>query len=63
MSQPQTPFTKAQLLPQEETLEVLKRKGGIIYWDSERESFSGKARLFNTGCGLCIECQRAQNSY
>jgi len=30
MSQPKTPFTKAQLLPQEETLEVLKPKGELF---------------------------------
>ena len=30
MSKPLTPFTKAQLLPQEETLEILKKKGSLF---------------------------------
>lgn len=30
MNQPKTPFTKAQLLPQEETLEVLRQKGELF---------------------------------
>ena len=30
MSKSRSPFTKAQLLPQEETLEILKQKGSLF---------------------------------
>jgi alanine dehydrogenase len=42
MSQPQTPFTKAQLLPQEETLEVLKRKGELFIGIPKENHFQEK---------------------
>ena len=30
MSQSKSPFTKAELLPQEETLEILRQKGNLF---------------------------------
>lgn len=42
MNQPKTPFTKAQLLPQEETLEVLKRKGELFIGIPKENHFQEK---------------------
>lgn len=42
MSQPKTPFTKAQLLPQEETLELLKRKGDLFIGIPKETHFQEK---------------------
>ena len=42
MSQPKTPFTKAQLLPQEETLEVLKKKGELFIGIPKETHFQEK---------------------
>jgi alanine dehydrogenase len=42
MSQPTTPFTKAQLLPQEETLEVLKPKGELYIGIPKETHFQEK---------------------
>ena len=33
MQKPTSPFTKEQLLPKEERLEISKEKGGFVYWD------------------------------
>ena len=42
MSKSLSPFTKAQLLPQEETLEVLKRKGNLFIGIPKETSFQEK---------------------
>jgi alanine dehydrogenase len=42
MSKSLSPFTKAQLLPQEETLEVLKRKGNLYIGIPKETSFQEK---------------------
>jgi len=42
MSQPLTPFTKAQLLPQEETLEILKKKGELFIGIPKENHFQEK---------------------
>ncbi len=42
MSKPLSPFTKAQLLPQEEMLEVLKRKGNLFIGIPKETSFQEK---------------------
>ena len=42
MSKSLSPFTKEQLLPQEETLEVLKRKGNLFIGIPKETSFQEK---------------------
>jgi alanine dehydrogenase len=42
MSKPLSPFTKEQLLPQEETLEILKRKGNLFIGIPKETSFQEK---------------------
>ena len=42
MSKPLTPFTKAQLLPQEETLEILKKKGSLFIGIPKETHFQEK---------------------
>jgi len=42
MSKPTTPFTKEQLLPQEETLEIAKRKGKLFIGIPKETSFQEK---------------------
>ncbi len=44
MQQPKTPFTKEQLLPQEETLEI-KRKKGNLYIGLPKESYFQEKRI------------------
>ena len=42
MSKPLTPFTKAQLLPKEETLEILKQKGELFIGIPKETHFQEK---------------------
>jgi len=42
MSKPKSPFTKAQLLPQEETLEITKQKGKLYIGIPKENSFQEK---------------------
>ena len=42
MSKPLSPFTKAQLLPQEETLEIYKKKGELFIGIPKETSFQEK---------------------
>ena len=44
MSKPTSPFTKAQLLPQEETLEISKQKGAL-YIGLPKETHAQEKRI------------------
>ena len=42
MSQPKTPFSKAQLMPQEETLEISRKKSDLFIGIPKENSFQEK---------------------
>ena len=64
MSQPKTPFSKAQLMPQEETLEISRKKSDLFIGIPKENSFQEKrvcltpdavSALVNNGHRVLIE--------
>ena len=57
MHKPTSPFTREQLLPKEETLEIDERKRRLVYWHPKRNLFSRKKSVSHARCRFCTDKQ------